>query len=171
VLGLKVCTTTPSKYVAQAGLELMILLPLPPSANPTGVCHHYRRLWVFILLLLSITGHPVSLKEKSYKKKKKPPFKSALVHMCVYVCVVGGHVCGYLEARGQLCGLVPCFHLYGISWDWTWVIKCRQQALSLFFFFGPRHHFQTCTFLPWWQIPLSSVASGQESNRVFLHWK
>ena len=31
------------KCVAQAGLELVILLPLPPSANPTGVRHHYRR--------------------------------------------------------------------------------------------------------------------------------
>ena len=31
------------KCVAQAGLELVILLPLPPSANPTGVRHHNRR--------------------------------------------------------------------------------------------------------------------------------
>lgn len=28
--------------VAQAGLKLVILLPPPPSANPTGVCHHNR---------------------------------------------------------------------------------------------------------------------------------
>jgi hypothetical protein len=28
------------KCIAQAGLELMILLPLPPSANLIGVCHH-----------------------------------------------------------------------------------------------------------------------------------
>jgi hypothetical protein len=35
------------KCVAQAGLELVILLPLPPSANPTGVRHHNRLFFVF----------------------------------------------------------------------------------------------------------------------------
>jgi hypothetical protein len=40
------------KCVAQAGLELVILLPLPPSANPTRVRHHYR--WhPFLRLALS----------------------------------------------------------------------------------------------------------------------
>lgn len=29
----------PNKCVAQAGLELMILLPLQPSSNPTGIYH------------------------------------------------------------------------------------------------------------------------------------
>lgn len=28
-----------SKTVAQTGLELLILLSLPPSANPTRLCH------------------------------------------------------------------------------------------------------------------------------------
>jgi hypothetical protein len=40
--------------VAQAGLELVILLPLPPSANPTGVRHHYRLfLFCFVNLIQS----------------------------------------------------------------------------------------------------------------------
>jgi hypothetical protein len=43
VLGLKACTTTARlKCVAQAGLKLVILLPLSLSVNPTGMCHHYR---------------------------------------------------------------------------------------------------------------------------------
>ena len=33
------------KCVDQAVLELQILLPLPPSANPTGLRHQYRRLF------------------------------------------------------------------------------------------------------------------------------
>lgn len=46
VLGLKARATTSRlfKCVAQAGFKLVILLPLPPSANPTGVCHHN---WVY----------------------------------------------------------------------------------------------------------------------------
>jgi hypothetical protein len=34
--------------LAQAGLELVILLPLPPSANPTGVRHHYRQGYIML---------------------------------------------------------------------------------------------------------------------------
>jgi hypothetical protein len=54
-LGSKACATTPGKCVAQAGPELVILLPLPPSANPTSVRHHYRPVflsWYFIIVTL-----------------------------------------------------------------------------------------------------------------------
>lgn len=35
-------------HVAQAGLKLMILLPLPPSVNSTCVCHPNRPFFVFV---------------------------------------------------------------------------------------------------------------------------
>ena len=47
VPGLKVCSIINQKCVAQPSLRLMILLPLPASANPTSMCH-YNQLVSFL---------------------------------------------------------------------------------------------------------------------------
>ena len=49
------------KGIDQAGLELVILLPLPPSANPTGVRHHNRPSLYFLTISNSNSLTPVNM--------------------------------------------------------------------------------------------------------------
>lgn len=61
------------KCVAQAGLELVILLPLPPSANPTGVRHHNRRKNGRANTYSNLTHVDVSLNDTPPINHARPP--------------------------------------------------------------------------------------------------